>query len=306
MKQIRFNANTRLSASATTLRTGSTGKVATSMIAAMLIIAAGTTGCSKKNREVAVNSVSQNNPIQGVTVPVAPAPSAISTPSVSEPAKPKKVAKKRPATVTYNEANYGISFQYPRKYTLKTGEKAKLNSDGIEFPVNFVQPGGATIAAVELPGNSYLGTDFYSAFLSASVNRNLTDEQCRQFAEPALAISESIVTTPEQSDAKPQSPAVTNEGKSPTKVSIHGTDFWQVESTVEKTDTKYFHTFQNGSCYEFALGLQTAEPIDGIDPVNRDEVFAKLEKILATVKIKSEATSEVAASTAGHPTDGSH
>ena len=74
-----------------------------------------------------------------------------------------------------------------------------------------------------------------------------------------------------------------------------------MENTVEQSDTKYFHTFQNGSCYEFALGLQTAEPIDGIDPVNRDEVFAKLEKILASVKIKSDGGSEVAATKPTQP-----
>jgi hypothetical protein len=303
MKQISwFNAKTLRFASETT-RIGSTGKVA--VIATLLMIAAGTTGCSKKNKEVAVNSVSQNNSTQGVTVPVTTTPSTMPTAQASEPAKPKKVVKKRPSTVTYNDASYGISFQYPRKYTLKTGEKAKLNSDGIEFPVNFVQSGGATIAAIELPANSYLGTDFYSAFLSASVNRNQTSEQCQQFAEPAQQTSESTVSTPEQSNGEPQAQAVVkNEVVSPKNVSIHGTDFSEMETTIEKTDTKYFHTFQNGSCYEFALGLQTAEPIDGIEPVNRDEVFAKLEKILATVKIKSDGGSEVAASTPEHTSNG--
>jgi hypothetical protein len=299
--------NTLRSASGTTRRIGSTGKVATSMIATLLLIVASTTGCSKKNKEVAVNSGSQNNSTQGVTVPATPAPSSTPAPQVSEPAKVKKVVKKRPSTVTYNDANYGLSFQYPRKYTLKTGERAKLNSDGIEFPVNFVQPGGVTIAAIELPGNSYLGTDFYSAFLSVNVNRNLTTEQCQLFAEPASQTGESPVITPAESNSEPQSQAATSAGISPTKVSIHGTDFSEVENTIEKIDTKYFHTFQNGSCYEFALGLQTAEPIDGIEPVNRDEVFAKLEKILATVKIKSDAGSEVATSTTIHPvSDGSH
>jgi hypothetical protein len=308
MKHINwFNANALRSASGTTRRIGSTGKVATSMIAILLLIAAGTTGCSKKNKEVAVNSGSQNNSTQGVTVPATPAPSSTPAPQVSEPAKVKKVVKKRPSTVTYNDANYGLSFQYPRKYMLKTGERARLNSDGIEFPVNFVQPGGVTIAAIELPGNSYLGTDFYSAFLSVNVNRNLTADQCQLFAEPASQTGESAVITPEESNSEHQPQAATDAGIWPTKVSIHGTDFSEVENTIEKIDTKYFHTFQNGSCYEFALGLQTAEPIDGIEPVNRDQVFAKLEKILATVKIRSDAGSEVATSTTTHPvSDGSH
>lgn len=304
MKQIR-RFETNRSASVTTRSTGSRGRAG---IAALLIVVAGMSGCSKKSKEVAANSSSQNNSTQSVTTPAMPAPSTAATSQVSEPVKPKKVVKKRPSTITYNDSNYGISIQYPRKYTLKTGEKAKLNSDGIEYPVNFVQPGGVTIAAIELPGNSYLGTDFYSAFLNVNVNRNLTSEQCGLFAEPAAPSSESTAITPEQSQGEPQSQVtVKDEAASPMKVSIHGTDFSEVENNIEKSDTKYFHTFQNGSCYEFALGLQTAEPIDGIDPVNRDEVFAKLEKILATVKIKTDTTSEVAATKSAQPAgEGSH
>lgn len=293
MKQVRwFNANR--SASVTTRRTDSRGRA---VIAALLIVVAGMSGCSKaKSKEAMVSSSNQNSSTQAVALPAVPAPSAATTPQAIEPVKPKKVVKKRPSTVTYNDANYGISLQYPRKYTLKTGDKAKLNADGIEYPVNFVQPGGMTVAAIELPGNSYLGTDFYSAFLSVNVNRSLTSEQCEQFAEPAATSSEVATISTEQSQAIANDTAAL-----PTKVSIRGTDFSEVENTVEQSDTKYFHTFQNGSCYEFALGLQTAEPIDGIDPVNRDEVFAKLEKILASVKIKSDGGSEVAATKPTQP-----
>ncbi|HEX7961481.1 MAG TPA: hypothetical protein VF493_16285 [Terriglobales bacterium] len=301
MKQVRwFNANANRSASDTTRRTGSRGRA---VVAALLIVVAGMSGCSKaKSKEAVVSSSNQNSSTQAVALPATTVPSAATTPQASEPVKPKKVVKKRPSTVTYNDTNYGISLQYPRKYTLKTGDKAKLNADGIEYPVNFVQPGGITVAAIELPGNSYLGTDFYSAFLSVNVNRSLTSEQCEQFAEPAATSSEVATISTQQSQSESQSQAIANDtAVLPMKVSIRGTDFSEVEDTIEKSDTKYFHTFQNGSCYEFALGLQTAEPIDGIDPVNRDEVFAKLEKILASVKIKSDGGSEVAATKITQP-----
>lgn len=299
MKQVRW-LNANRSASVTTRRTGSRGRA---VIAALLIVVAGMSGCSKaKSKEAVVSSSNQSSSTQAVALPAVPAPSAATTPQAIEPVKPKKVVKKRPSTVTYNDANYGISLQYPRKYTLKTGDKAKLNADGIEYPVNFVQPGGMTVAAIGLPGNSYLGTDFYSAFLSVNVNRSLTSEQCEQFAEPAATSSEVATISTEQSQSESQSQAIANDTAAlPIKVSIRGTDFSEVENSVEQSDTKYFHTFQNGSCYEFALGLQTAEPIDGIDPVNRDEVFAKLEKILASVKIKSDGGSEVAATKPTQP-----
>jgi hypothetical protein len=56
---------------------------------------------------------------------------------------------------------------------------------------------------------------------------------------------------------------------------------------MKQTETRYYHSFENGACYEYILGLGTAGygTRDGIKPVNRDVLFARLEKILATVKI---------------------
>jgi hypothetical protein len=59
---------------------------------------------------------------------------------------------------------------------------------------------------------------------------------------------------------------------------------------------KYYHVFENGACYEFALKVATTDMANqgGATHVDREEVFKKLEKILATVKIK--AVEEVTAS----------
>ena len=70
---------------------------------------------------------------------------------------------------------------------------------------------------------------------------------------------------------------------------------------------KYFHGFANGACYEFALKVATGvETDEGGKHVDREEVFQRLEKILATVKINPVAAPEVTASapvtsTAGSP-----
>src|SRR5271154_7130127 len=56
----------------------------------------------------------------------APAPSA--TPAVAatvDPVPGKKTPKKRPANVTYSDPNSGVSFLYPRKFVLATGDKAQ-------------------------------------------------------------------------------------------------------------------------------------------------------------------------------------
>ena len=56
---------------------------------------------------------------------------------------------------------------------------------------------------------------------------------------------------------------------------------------TRQSDAKYFHVYQNGACYEFALNVTTVASQDGlIKHVDRDKVFGKLEKILSTVKIE--------------------
>ncbi|MFZ1129896.1 MAG: hypothetical protein WAN38_03940, partial [Terriglobales bacterium] len=75
------------------------------------------------------------------------------------------------------------------------------------------------------------------------------------------------------------------------KVKVGSTDM-EVTSTftasaMKQAETKYYHNYENGTCYEYVLGLGTEgfATEGGIEPVNRDEVFAKLEKILATVTV---------------------
>jgi hypothetical protein len=76
---------------------------------------------------------------------------------------------------------------------------------------------------------------------------------------------------------------------------------------TRQSDSKYFHVFQNGVCYEFGLNVTTvAEQNDGeMKHVDRDKVFSRLEKILATVKIgpiEAEKVAEKQAASAPAPT----
>src|SRR6202011_4129816 len=108
----------------------------------------------------------------------------------SKPA-PKKIVRKRPATVGYSDKTYGVSFEYPRKYAIETGDAATRLVATTPLPMNFVQPGGVALAAVELPETGFAETDFSSAFFDVSVNKALTEEQCAQFAVPQAAPSAS-------------------------------------------------------------------------------------------------------------------
>jgi hypothetical protein len=261
----------------------------TIFFAALLIACSLTVGCSNDKPKTATYT-NQN--------PVPQTPSAIASSSLPAPAPqaeskpaPKKVVRKRPATVNYSDKTYGVSFEYPRKYAIETGDAATSLVATTPLPMNFAQPGGVALAAVELPETGFAETDFSSAFFNVSVNKALNEEQCAQFAVPQMAPSASA-----DSDSKT--------GTELSKLMLGdmpllGTEAVAGEGTTQ-SDVKYFHTFENGACYEFALNVTTeARPTEGgLKHVDRDKVFSRLEKILATVKINPLAPVPAVAETA--------
>src|SRR5438128_2143384 len=246
----------------------------TSLLAVFFL---GTSGCSKKESAKSV-AMSENQP----TPPASITPNSPTAPTESQPAAPKKPAKKsakgRSSTVTYTNRTYGLSFQYPRSYILKTVDGANLHWTASEpVQMDFVQPGGVAVAAVEPPrGPSSRGSDqaadLTTAFFNASVNPDLTSWQCTQFAFPK----------PDDAPVGPVSPA---------KVTVGAIEFDEIEDAMQQADARYYHVFKNGACYEFALGLGTTvdEAKEGVTRVSSKEVFGKLEKILSSVKIQEPA-----------------
>ena len=77
--------------------------------------------------------------------------------------------------------------------------------------------------------------------------------------------------------------------ESQSRLDRDGDDFQiSPRAPSKQAETQYYHSYENGACYEYVLGLGTAgfATEGGIEHVNRDEVFARLEKILATVRIE--------------------
>src|SRR5579863_1521593 len=163
------------------------------VFAAVLIVCSVTVGCSSEKPK----PVSSNNQI-----PVTPMPSTLvpvdNMLAQSKPAPaPKKVVHKKPATVNYSDKTSGVTFEYPRRYAIETGNAATELLASNPIAMNFVQPGGVALAAVELPETSFANTDFSSAFFNVSVHKGLTADQCNEFAVPAPK-SSSVTTTVEQ------------------------------------------------------------------------------------------------------------
>jgi hypothetical protein len=239
--------------------------------------------CSKQASKPALVGIS--NPTQPSATPVA-TPTATASTAPAAPVASKKTHKKRPAAiVTYSDPNSGVSFRYPRKYELAAGDQAQPEFAGIgSAPMNFVQPGGVTVATVSLPQGSYKGTDFASAFFHVNVNRSLSEQECSQFA---------FVDT-RNADGEPVDAEKVKVGS----MDLEKTSDFSADAT-KQAEAQYYHRYENGACYEFVLVLGTAGygTAEGIEPVNREEVFGKLEKILATVKIQPVEQEQVAAKT---------
>ena len=236
---------------------------ALAMFAAVIVIGS----CSRSSKPAAVQQ-----PVQ----PAAPA----STPAVTTPAPPPapvqakaKTRKHRAATLSYVNREYGLSFKFPRSYILKTGSAAQPGTALTEpAQMKFVHPGGVMLAAVEMPGNSYPGTDFKSGLVNVSVNPGMSSEACAQFALPEPGIGTEASSSAKIEDVK-----------------IGALEFHEVENAMMKqADARYYHVFSQGVCYEFALGIGTDGDVnvEEITPVDRDQVFGKLERILATVKFQ--------------------
>jgi hypothetical protein len=369
------------------IATAAWGNIHALVFGAVLIVCSLAVGCSSEQPK----SVSSNNqiPIAQPQMPVAPAPA----PAVVAENKPasKKVVRKKPATVNYTDKTYGVAFEYPRRYAIETGNAATDLVLSNPLPMTFVQPGGVALAAVEMPETGYANTDFSSAFFDVSVHKNLTADQCTEFAVPqpktvapaqeAAATSETknaqpttAQATPAASSTDPASRQITSTSTSaePAKTSTPdaqsasqaaassqpasaqpsstqssssaetaATATSQITNTTsqsttsalpvqsasesegaklllgdmelrateavsgegaQQSDSKYFHVYENGACYEFALNVTTVASQEGlIKHVDRDKVFSQLEKILDTVKISPVATQETTAETSATP-----
>jgi hypothetical protein len=238
-----------------------------------------TSGCSKgndKSARVAIASPAISSQLSAMAT----------TPATAEPTAEKAVLRKsrqhKLSASNYTNAEYGVSFRYPKGYDLVQGDDADIDWSSLgPVEMNFVQPGGTTLTAVELPQGSYPGTDFSSAIFNVSVNTRLMPAACEQFAFPQADASKAGSTDGATASAKIE----------PSRVKLGAAEFTEVEDSggvaPKKAEGKYYHIFQNGTCYEFALAVATTANKITDTPVNRNEVFRKLNWMLSTVKIEA-------------------
>jgi len=261
--------------------------VTTALLTLTLALALG--GCSKKRTANSNQNVSTQTAASQAATMAPPAPAASSLPDVPKKKNVKGPVKKLPAFLTYKDDESGVSFTYPRKSRLEVGEKAEQDMLAEEqVPMNFIQTGGSMLAVVELPGVPKSGTDFVPAFFTASMSKGLTAEQCALFKSQA----------PQRDSAEFGEKA---QSSIPTStVTLGGVEYTEFDKLSEQQSVKYYHHFVPGSspegsaCYEFGMAVRSADQKQDGDKANvnsdmqQKDAFTKLEKILASINIKSD------------------
>jgi hypothetical protein len=281
------------------------------VFAALLIACSLAVGCSSQTPQPASST---NQPIMQPTpqIPTTPVPAPVA-PVQEAGVKPvhRRVVRKAPATVTYADKATGVSFQYPRTYALKTGDAATELISADPIPMDFTQPGGVPIAAVLFPGSAYPKTNLASAYFNVSVNKTLTSEQCGEFSVPPptpATPSDPTVQATAQLSTPPISKLLIGDMELQSTETDSG---GETEKGPRQESSKYYHVFQNGACYEFALKVSTSG-VDSTEAAHstanvigpnelQNQVFHHLEKILATVKINPVAQAEVSAEAKANP-----
>lgn len=274
-----------------------------------LTLTMGISGCSHSKQQTSDSSQnSTQSQIAQVTTPAVPVASATNPPAVAKKKSVKGPVKKLPTTKTFNDEVSGLSFIYPRRSILELGDKAE--EDGVvaeQLPMEFVQDGGVTTTVITLPGIAKSGSDYTPAIFAISINKDLTVEQCGQFATQS---AEDKVNADSIEEKVPSNDA--------QKLTIGSAAYLELDRSIGLGAAKYYHRFVPGSvpeddaCYEFAMSVKSAEPKQDGDKGSSDQktatqtvpslsdqhkaAFANLEKILASVNFKGETKKETVAS----------
>ncbi len=262
---------------------GAATAAVTAVIALMFVL--DFNGCSKETKNANVSSSNQGSLSAANS---APAVQPVSAEKKADPVIAKKKPVKRVSTATYTNATYGVSLRYPKSYTMLVPEK-DLKELAWPDPVamNFADGNGETLTTLVLPGSRA------SSYFKVSVNKNLNADECSKFASTPETVD--AATNPAEASTNPPVDT-TDDSIQPEKTNVLGVEFAKAENVTDQSDARYYHHFENGACYEFALGV--ADAPNTVRPVDHLQVFDRLERILTTVKIKS-----IAPETAATPTE---
>lgn len=192
------------------------------------------------------------------------------------------------AFAVYRNPAYGISFEYPRDYSLQEGDLAE-DSDIIENErlLQDQEPGSVLVATIQVPGDAYPRTTFAHGALQFVINPSWTAESCKAYVNSTgyEMNSEKGIDADSDASARWHKKGLTT---------VEGISFGWRERATSSPDgeslERDYAGFANGTCYEFLL-LVTADASSGdaedIKPADTGKIMRQLAKIVATLRIFS-------------------
>jgi hypothetical protein len=185
------------------------------------------------------------------------------------PATPKHPPRDSALSV-YNNPAYGVSFRYPRNYSLEEDDLDAGSALKTQQQLQAEQPGSILIATIEIPDDAYPNTTFVAGHLQFAVNPQATAETCRSFVAPP------------DSDW----PGATDE------TIIQGIPFhWRDRGAITSDAvfaSRDYAGFSNGTCYEFFLRVAATPAANSavpIAPADLSKILRPLEKTVSSLQL---------------------
>ena len=185
------------------------------------------------------------------------------------PPRPSRKEFAREASLSpYYNPEEGISFHYPRNYSLEEGDVQESSfflkrQEDLESE----QPGATLVATVLIPEDGYPNTTFEHGSLQLVVNETGREKDCRE------------------------SSLLGAYGKSPRTMAVQGIEFrWsgrESETAGTKILERVYAGYSEGTCYEFLLTVaaEEAPDPDGFKkPADINKIMKHLEKIVASAQ----------------------
>ena len=170
---------------------------------------------------------------------------------------------------TYHNPEEGISFRYPRNYSLEDGDVQERSFFlKKQEDLDNEQPGAALLATVLIPEDSYPNTTFEHGSLQLVINETGTEKGCLEAG------------------------VLTSGGNVPRTVTVRGIVFRRSEQQSETAGTKVLERAYTGysqaTCYEFLLTVaaeETPDPDGFKKPADTAKIMKQLEKIVLSTHI---------------------
>jgi outer membrane murein-binding lipoprotein Lpp len=186
----------------------------------------------------------------------------------TRPAYPRKEFTREAFLSTYHNPEEGISFRYPRNYSLEEGDVQEssffLKRQG---DLDSEQPGATLLATVLIPEDGYPNTTFEHGSLQLVANETATEKDCRESALLGAY------------------------GASPRTMTVQGITFrWSGRKSETAGTTileRAYAGYSQATCYEFLLTVaaEAAPDPDGFrKPADTNRIMKQLEKIVGSAQ----------------------